>query len=49
VICQTGYRSSAAASLLQRVGFTQVANVSGGTAAWIAGGHRVDQPRLART
>ena len=36
VICQSGYRSSTAASLLERAGFTDVSNVVGGTTAWIA-------------
>ena len=35
VICAGGYRSSAAASLLQKQGFTNLLNVSGGTGAWI--------------
>ena len=39
VICASGYRSSAAASLLQRAGWRDVANVTGGTNAWIAAGH----------
>ena len=34
VICQSGYRSSSAASLLQRAGFDQVFNVVGGMNAW---------------
>jgi rhodanese-related sulfurtransferase len=38
VICASGYRSSAAASLLQRAGFTSLWNVSGGTLAWVAAG-----------
>jgi hydroxyacylglutathione hydrolase len=48
VVCQTGYRSSAAGSLLQRAGFERVANVPGGTAAWIAAGLGVEQPVAAR-
>ncbi|MEP6703247.1 MAG: rhodanese-like domain-containing protein [Acidobacteriota bacterium] len=35
VICQTGYRSSLATSLLENAGFEAVYNVSGGTADWI--------------
>lgn len=35
VICAGGYRSSAAASLLQKHGFTNLINVTGGTNAWI--------------
>jgi glyoxylase-like metal-dependent hydrolase (beta-lactamase superfamily II) len=39
VVCQSGYRSSTACSLLQRHGFTDLVNVAGGTAAWLAAGH----------
>ena len=38
IVCQSGYRSSAAASLLARAGFSDLANVVGGTAAWIQAG-----------
>jgi rhodanese-related sulfurtransferase len=38
VICAGGYRSSAAASLLQARGFSKLLNVAGGTAAWVAAG-----------
>jgi len=34
IYCAGGYRSSIAASLLQRQGFTQVAEIAGGLAAW---------------
>jgi hydroxyacylglutathione hydrolase len=34
VYCAGGYRSSIAASLLQRQGFTQVSEIAGGLAAW---------------
>ncbi len=37
VYCAGGYRSSIAASLLQRAGFTQVSEIAGGIAAWDAG------------
>jgi rhodanese-related sulfurtransferase len=37
VHCAGGYRSSIAASLLQRHGFTQVGEIAGGVAAWEAG------------
>ena len=37
VHCAGGYRSSIAASLLQRQGFTQVGEIAGGIAAWDAG------------
>ena len=39
VICAGGYRSSAAASLLQKEGFSNLINVSGGTGAWINAGY----------
>jgi len=42
VICAGGYRSSAASSLLQQQGFTNLFNVAGGTAAWIKAGHPVE-------
>ncbi|HEX6718244.1 MAG TPA: MBL fold metallo-hydrolase [Pyrinomonadaceae bacterium] len=43
VICAGGYRSSAAASLLQQQGFSNLLNVSGGTGAWINAGYPVEQ------
>src|SRR5215217_5450774 len=42
VICAGGYRSSAAASLLQQQGFSNLLNVTGGTGAWINAGYRVE-------
>jgi glyoxylase-like metal-dependent hydrolase (beta-lactamase superfamily II)/rhodanese-related sulfurtransferase len=39
VVCAGGYRSSAATSLLKRRGFRDLANVVGGTAAWMAAGY----------
>jgi hydroxyacylglutathione hydrolase len=42
VICQGGYRSSAATSLLERAGFSELYNVTGGTAAWIEAGLPLD-------
>src|SRR5688572_1997508 len=44
VICAGGYRSSAAASLLEQQGFTNLINVSGGTGAWINAGYPVETP-----
>lgn len=41
VACAGGYRSSAAASILERRGFLNLLNVVGGTGAWISGGHPV--------
>lgn len=38
VICQSGYRSSLATSILENAGFKKLFNVEGGTAAWIANG-----------
>jgi len=38
VVCAGGYRSAAAASLLQARGFTDLRDVVGGTTAWIAAG-----------
>jgi glyoxylase-like metal-dependent hydrolase (beta-lactamase superfamily II)/rhodanese-related sulfurtransferase len=37
-ICQSGYRSSLATSILENAGFREVYNVTGGTAAWIDAG-----------
>jgi rhodanese-related sulfurtransferase len=42
VICAGGYRSSAATSILQQHGFSNLLNVTGGTSAWIAAGYDVD-------
>ncbi len=42
VICAGGYRSSAATSILEQHGFTDLLNVTGGTSAWIAAGHEVE-------
>ena len=39
VICAGGYRSSAAASLLQQQGFSNLLNVAGGTSAWVNAGY----------
>jgi len=41
VHCKSGYRSSIATSLLERAGFAQVMNVTGGFDAWKACGLRV--------
>ena len=38
VICQSGYRSSLATSILENAGFKELYNVSGGTSAWINAG-----------
>jgi len=44
VICAGGYRSSAATSLLQPLGFRRIYNVAGGTGAWVAAGYPVEKP-----
>lgn len=44
VICGSGYRSSAAASLLARRGFANLANVLGGMSAWKAVGFETVPP-----
>jgi len=44
VICAGGYRSSAATSILQPLGFTNLLNVTGGTSAWIKAGYEVEMP-----
>ena len=38
VICQSGYRSSLATSILENAGFAEVHNVAGGTPAWMEAG-----------
>lgn len=38
VICQSGYRSSLATSLLEKAGFKDLFNVAGGTQAWLGAG-----------
>ena len=43
IICAGGYRSSAAASLLRKQGFSNLLNVSGGTGAWVNAGYPVEQ------
>ena len=42
VICAGGYRSSAAASLLESVGFNNLLNVTGGTSAWVNAGYPLE-------
>lgn len=38
VICQGGYRSSIGCGILENAGFTELYNVTGGTAAWLEAG-----------
>ncbi|MGH9883829.1 MAG: MBL fold metallo-hydrolase [Pyrinomonadaceae bacterium] len=45
VICAGGYRSSAATSILEQHGFTDLRNVTGGTSAWINAGFPVEGKR----
>jgi glyoxylase-like metal-dependent hydrolase (beta-lactamase superfamily II)/rhodanese-related sulfurtransferase len=47
IICAGGYRSSAATSIAQQLGFTNLLNVTGGTAAWIKAGYEVEMPPKA--
>jgi rhodanese-related sulfurtransferase len=42
VICAGGYRSSAATSILQEEGFSDLLNVTGGTNAWVNAGYPVE-------
>jgi len=42
-ICHSGQRSLAAAGYLQALGYREVTNVDGGTAAWIERGYPVDK------
>ncbi len=42
-ICHSGQRSLAAAGYLVAVGYQEVVNVDGGTAAWIERGYSVDK------
>lgn len=44
VICAGGYRSSAATSILEQQGFTDLRNVTGGTTAWINAGFSTESP-----
>ncbi len=43
IVCRSGYRSSAATSILEGRGFPNVANVVGGTQAWISSGYEVEK------
>jgi hydroxyacylglutathione hydrolase len=42
VICQSGYRSSLATSVLENAGFGKLYNVTGGTKAWIDAGFETE-------
>lgn len=47
LICQTGYRSSLATSLLENAGFERVSNVAGGTTAWIERGLPIEKEAIS--
>lgn len=49
VLCQSGYRSSAATSVLAQHGFNNLFNVIGGTTAWINAGYPLAQPEAVTT
>jgi glyoxylase-like metal-dependent hydrolase (beta-lactamase superfamily II) len=44
VICASGYRSSAATSILERHRFAEVYNIVGGTNGWVSAGFPVEKP-----
>lgn len=44
LMCGTGYRSTVAASVLERTGFTNLVNLTGGMAAWQHAGLPVQRP-----
>jgi len=43
VICQGGYRSSAATSVLEQKGFREIYNIIGGTDAWTKAGFEIEK------
>jgi rhodanese-related sulfurtransferase len=47
VICQGGYRSSIGTSILENAGFTDLHNVTGGTAKWISAGLPTEKTETA--
>lgn len=47
VICQSGYRSSLATSVLENAGFKTICNVAGGTSAWIGAGLETESSETA--
>ena len=48
VICQSGYRSSLATSILENAGFKEIYNVVGGTKAWMDAGLETETSAAAR-
>ena len=47
LICQSGYRSSLATSILENAGFKTVCNVAGGTTAWIGAKHPTEAESIS--
>ncbi len=45
VVCASGYRSSAATSLLAKHGYKNLFNIVGGTNGWINAGYPIEQPQ----
>lgn len=43
VICQTGRRGQIGAEILQKAGFTDIYNISGGTSAWVSAGFQTEK------
>ncbi len=43
VICQGGYRSSAGTSILEKKGFKEIYNITGGTGAWIGEKFKIEK------
>jgi len=49
LICESGYRSSTASSVLERSGFEAIRNVRGGYDAWQAAGLEIERPLITST
>jgi hydroxyacylglutathione hydrolase len=49
VVCASGYRSSAATSILERHGFGALFNVVGGTSAWVQAGFGIESAPASST
>ncbi len=45
VYCDSGYRASLAASILQKIGFSEVHNIPGSWKAWQAAEYSIEKPR----
>jgi len=45
LVCRSGNRSTQALQLLQKAGFTNVHNMTGGMRAWIAAGYTIEADR----